>query len=370
MVVFEKFSDLCLVFGPSMYFPILIESHVEKKVKAIIKQHSRRNNNHYFSLLTASPIPTEGTKELISLYEIGLAYHKNSKTVDKAIEKMIDRHLHAFGWFSFTKFVGDPWDKKLIIQRIETLDAQRVIKDLNYLRSKAGVQRKILKATYKSLTLSKKEIEIIELAQSLAYFRTYRLDVYTKAGYHAKQLFELLAEKIGLTLQEFVFLTYEEILSTLKNKQQFPKDEVQRRLTETWQLLFAKGVMTLSYDQPFLVENYQHQEEMMITGQIASSGIATGEVRIIRGVLEFKKMKDKAILVTSMTTPDFVPLMQRASAIVTDEGGITCHAAIVSRELKKPCIIGTKIATQVLKDDDFIEVDANKGIVSVLQKER
>lgn len=69
-----------------------------------------------------------------------------------------------------------------------------------------------------------------------------------------------------------------------------------------------------------------------------------------------------------MTTPDFVPIMKRASAFVTDEGGITCHAAIVSREMKKPCIIGTKIATQVLKDGDLVEVDADKGVVKILEK--
>ena len=60
--------------------------------------------------------------------------------------------------------------------------------------------------------------------------------------------------------------------------------------------------------------------------------------------------------------------MKRASAIVTDEGGITCHAAIIARELKVPCVIGTKIATQVLNDGDLVEVNANQGIVKILKK--
>jgi pyruvate,water dikinase len=72
------------------------------------------------------------------------------------------------------------------------------------------------------------------------------------------------------------------------------------------------------------------------------------------------------ILVTGMTRPEFVPLMRRAAAIVTDEGGITCHAAIVSRELNKPCIIGTKFATHILKDGDEVLVDANQGIITIL----
>ena len=68
-----------------------------------------------------------------------------------------------------------------------------------------------------------------------------------------------------------------------------------------------------------------------------------------------------------MTTPDMVPIMKKAAAFVTDEGGITCHAAIVSREMKKPCIIGTKIATKILHDGQLVEVDANRGIVKIIK---
>lgn len=78
---------------------------------------------------------------------------------------------------------------------------------------------------------------------------------------------------------------------------------------------------------------------------------------------EKRWVREGDILVTPMTNPHMVPIMKKAAAFVTDEGGITCHAAILSREMKKPCIIGTKIATQVLKDGDRVEVDAEKGVV-------
>jgi len=82
----------------------------------------------------------------------------------------------------------------------------------------------------------------------------------------------------------------------------------------------------------------------------------------------FDKLKQGDILVTTMTTPDFLFIMKKAAGFITDEGGITCHAAIVSRELKIPCIIGTKIATKVLKDGDLVEVDAKKGIVRIIKR--
>lgn len=103
-------------------------------------------------------------------------------------------------------------------------------------------------------------------------------------------------------------------------------------------------------------------------GQIASGGKVKGQVRILKNVKQMQAVKTGDILVSPMTTPDFLPAMKKAAAIITDEGGITCHAAIVSRELKIPCVIGTKIATQVLKDGDLVEVDANKGIVKILKK--
>ena len=95
--------------------------------------------------------------------------------------------------------------------------------------------------------------------------------------------------------------------------------------------------------------------------------MVTGKVRIVIKGEDFSKFMNGEILVTNMTRPEFVPLIKKSIAIITDEGGITCHAAIVSRELKKPCIIGTKNATKVLKDGDVVEVDANNGVVKIIK---
>lgn len=101
-----------------------------------------------------------------------------------------------------------------------------------------------------------------------------------------------------------------------------------------------------------------------LTGNPAYKGRkVTGKVRVVMNSDELKGFKKGEILVTSMTAPDYLPAMKKAAAIVTDEGGITCHAAIVSRELKKPCIIGTRIATKVLHDGDEVEIDTDKRII-------
>lgn len=107
-----------------------------------------------------------------------------------------------------------------------------------------------------------------------------------------------------------------------------------------------------------------------IKGQIAYKGFVKGKVRLILRRDEINSIKDGEVLVSTMTIPDFLPAMKKASAFVTDEGGITCHAAIIAREMKKPCVIGTKFATKILKDGMFVEVDANKGVVRIIERKK
>jgi len=111
----------------------------------------------------------------------------------------------------------------------------------------------------------------------------------------------------------------------------------------------------------------QKHNGIIVSGQVASPGKVTGKVRIIKmDEIEKAKIAEDEILVCEMTTPDFVPLMKDALGIITDFGGILSHAAIISRELKKPCIVGTKTATKVLKDGDVIELDVDSGVVRKL----
>jgi phosphohistidine swiveling domain-containing protein len=104
------------------------------------------------------------------------------------------------------------------------------------------------------------------------------------------------------------------------------------------------------------------------SGQIAQSGKIQGTVRLVITKEDLNKVTSDDVLVTAMTMPAYLPAMKKAVAFVTDEGGITCHAAIIAREMNKPCIIGTRVATKVLKDGDLIEVDADKGIVKILKR--
>ena len=109
----------------------------------------------------------------------------------------------------------------------------------------------------------------------------------------------------------------------------------------------------------FAEENFENIH--ILHGKTAFPGKVRGKVRVICSREDMKKFRNKEIVVSPMTDPDYLPIMKRASAFVTDEGGVLCHAAIVARELKKPCVISTKIATRVLRDGNEVFVDADQG---------
>lgn len=105
---------------------------------------------------------------------------------------------------------------------------------------------------------------------------------------------------------------------------------------------------------------------MNIKGKPASAGIKEGRACVLKTVDEFGKFRAGDILVTVATSPVWTPLIFAASAVVTDRGGVLCHAAIVSREYGLPAVVGTKNGTQRIKDGQKIRVDGNKGVVELL----
>jgi phosphoenolpyruvate synthase/pyruvate phosphate dikinase len=110
------------------------------------------------------------------------------------------------------------------------------------------------------------------------------------------------------------------------------------------------------------------QIEGQLSGQGAYPGKVRGTIKIIFDPSKTAGFSQGQILVSSMTRPEYLPLMKLAGAVVTDAGGLLCHAAIAARELKIPTVIGTEVATKTLKDGDLVEVDADKGIVKILKK--
>lgn len=131
----------------------------------------------------------------------------------------------------------------------------------------------------------------------------------------------------------------------------------------TREIVFSYDPEVISFVESLSMPNV---DVHVLKGSSAYIGTVQGTVRIVNHPSDIEKVLEGDILVSINTNPSLVPAIKKCAGIISDEGGIMCHAAIVSREFKRPCIIGTKIATKVLKDGDMVEINADEGIVTIL----
>lgn len=163
-----------------------------------------------------------------------------------------------------------------------------------------------------------------------------------------------------LTLQEIESFVHDNTLPLLEDLEVKNKGYIflQNRMYPT------ENVQDFLKQKDIFLEEPSLEIVTTLQGVVARKGdIFQGVVQVIFTSEEIKNFEPGRILVTPMTSPEYLPALKNAKAIITDEGGITCHAAIVARELNVPCIIGTKVATKILKDGDLVEVDANTGVI-------
>jgi len=234
-------------------------------------------------------------------------------------------------------------------------------------------------ALAKSLALKQKLIKKYQLAARPKMF-LYVMDELFKIQDTRKKYvlisnfyqFEFLKEISRRTRLPFKLLQYSifpEIADLLAGK--IPAAVLAARAAGCACLHTAKGFTLVTGQEYQKLFNYFQtgcESQKELKGLVASLGKARGQVKKILKIHDMANMEKGDILVSSMTRPEMVPVMKLAAAIITDEGGVTSHAAIISRELKIPCIIGVKIATQVLQDGDEVEVDANQGVIRILKR--
>ncbi len=143
----------------------------------------------------------------------------------------------------------------------------------------------------------------------------------------------------------------------------FPQDTEWAIEDDKIYMLQSRPVTTLNKDNGESQGEVSDERVIIAKGLGASPGMASGAVKIVKNTDELDKIDEGDILVTVMTTPDMVPAMKRADGIITDEGGVTCHAAIVSRELGIPCVVGTGDASKILQENSIVTLDGSKGFV-------
>jgi phosphohistidine swiveling domain-containing protein len=174
---------------------------------------------------------------------------------------------------------------------------------------------------------------------------------------------KLISEKINHGTQNL-------LLSEFLQKK-LPSDVEESRRERGW--LYHNGRLIINYEEYLKDNNIKLVDSTNpntddLKGKTAWKGLVQGKVRVVYNLSDLNKTEIGDIIVCPMTTPEMTPVLRKAKAIITDEGGIMCHAAIIARELQIPCVVGTKSATKTLRDNDLVEVDANSGVIRVLKR--
>lgn len=348
------------------YLPNLIQKEIGKT--NIAKLHNIMIN------LVAQPCLSFMEKERIVFLGAAIAFLKNNqKELSKNLNILEKNYFWTRNTFANTKRLKAEDYLKEIKQETKTKNLKDFEKELFSLKTKISRLKKAKAAFCRKYKFSKDLKLHFRILEQMGAWIDYRKENMLSANHYIYLYCEEIAKRFKEDLWKIKYYLPDEIKGLLlagkkmedgilKKRREFSVYVVERKNPKTWKakhtIFYGKDAKKI-YNAIFLKPGKGE-----IRGQIANAPVKTltGEVQIILDTYK-QKFTPGRILVTSMTRPDFVPIMRRAKAIITDEGGITCHAAIVSRELGIPCIIGTKVATKILKTGDTIELDLKNGIV-------
>jgi phosphohistidine swiveling domain-containing protein len=328
-----------------------------KKIKKIIKSKDSPNKKLY------------QVQELLRLYFpfLWLVDPMEIYYAEKA-NKLVPKYVSA----DVKKWVGDvsiPKKKNVYVllqdELRKNVPLEKVLAKYAWAKSRDGFSdfytlgelqelKKHIKNTESPKIKVPKELKfLVDELKELTFFRTSRTDKYYEAMGAMRPIFREIAKYIGVSFEE---LGYYDAQSILLGKPV--------RVGLPYSFAYYNGHQVIRKEK---IIEFGKEKVREVQGIIAFAGLAKGIVKIVKHPDEIGKVNAGDILVAQSTFPSYISAMHKAAAFVTDEGGITSHAAIIAREMKKPCIIGTKNATKVLKDGDMVEVDANKGIVKIIK---
>ena len=330
----------------------LNEFHAEKARQLLQKKVANNDLNDYFDVVFA-PLKKAAIIELTDSAS-------SNENIDK---KLMFRLYRKFSWIPCLDLHNKPWTFEEFKNHIADFRKKKQKPSMTY------------NQLLKKIKASDNERKILDAAKLFAYIKDKR-DDFRRQGicYIQSSLFREIADRMKLDLHQLSYAQEKDIVNFLDNGVVLDDKVINQRkkgfvvyFNSRKEIICASGE-DIKNALKKLGFNKEEENFESIKGMSASKGTAQGRVVIVKGVKDLPNINKGDVLVAVTTHPDYVPAMQKAVAIVTDEGGVTSHAAIVSREFGIPCIVGTKTATKTLNDGDYVEVDGSNGMIKILKK--
>jgi len=363
-------NEYALAIGIQDSFSMHADDFLFPYFEKIIENIGYKNLNEIYNLLLSpvkeSFIECELKDRLMLLKSLKIGTDINSLK----FQKMLVGHSKKYHWllnnYATDRYLDAAYFKKQLTEMAK-LSPEIELRKINArLRKIILTKRQLMQR----LALTKKAITLVRITEVFSQMQDERKKYVLIASHYQNIFIKEFGRRLGLTKKEMEYTFIHELGNLLKNKSRINRQVFIARREGVLVINTLKGYEVIDgalaekIHSRIFKNNNQFAGE--VKGTVASDGYAKGVIKVIKKTHDLVNMVKGDILVASMTRPEMAPAMKLAAAIVTDEGGVTCHAAIISRELKIPCVIGTKIATQVFKDGDLVEVDANRGIVRKL----
>ncbi|MBI5225195.1 hypothetical protein HY989_04965 [Candidatus Micrarchaeota archaeon] len=317
----------------------------------------------------------ENDQKLLDLFKTMEVRHLLNELDNRKIGAKMKEHARLFGWLGYG-YIGPNWDEGYFLELLCSLvrqgaKAQKLLDEIEEKKRKLAIDQKEFA---KELQLTEYEQKLFEVARGFVFAKGFRKDSMFKYYSRVEPLYAMIAGLRYAPVSDFRFCYPHEAdqfasgkldISVLRNRREFSICESRGKYSEDF---YLEGQKARDWLLKLEVRKETADSSGLLEGTCASPGRVSGIVRIVNVAKDMVKISKGEILVSISTNPDLVPAMKKAAAIVTDMGGITSHAAIVSRELNVPCVVGTKIATKTLKDGYLVDVDATHGRVRIIRK--
>ena len=361
LFLYEKYQDSVLRLMPFLNAILVLDNVLKKEILNLFESElgvkDEKEQNLLISKLVIPQKKSFFVQETEVLLKIALKLQKNKKA---DVGRDIQKYLEKYAWMTSIAFLGEFQTKEGVMEKVDELLKEDIDERLKHAERIKKEALEDYKKTLNRIKKSQRVVELIKLAQEFIYLQTYRFDVFSLAHFHARPLLESIGKRFDLQVEELIYLTGDEIRDLLRDEVKVNKQEVKNRI-DNFALILENNKYTLLSGNQVKKIVQKVIEKITVEGIVANRGRATGKAKLVNEVKDIPKVNRGDILVSPMTHPKLVPAIVKASGIITDFGGILCHAAIVSREFGIPCIVDTKNATRVFKDGDLVELNAYEG---------
>jgi phosphohistidine swiveling domain-containing protein len=338
-------------------------------VRDIIGKHAEADeeSDDLFEICTTASGKTDTDREQEAFLELAGKAWSDADARKEAARA----HAKRYGWLGVRFFLGEWWSGDDVLSRMSEISREKAAGLLFEEKNRLAVSEERIMAFKNRMT--EHEVSLLNQVRDIIYLRTQRADYFNHAGALVQPMIKEAANRLHVSYHDVMYFAPEEVARAIRGEYDI-HDDLESRRKDMLMYLGNGSICAVSGDEaaeyaksrPIFRRDAERVDSLK--GSIAYKGKVTGAVRVVFTQEDSYAVLPGDILVTTMTTPNLIGAMEKAAAFVTDEGGITCHAAIVARELKKPCIVGTKIATRVLHDGDLVEVDADSGVVRVIKR--